>query len=113
MEKIEYMIVHVGEHPNPKKKDIVAVSLEPTERFNENYEPVEMIGQGIPPEVRQVLQIMEKSVHKTSQTVDERNIVILKPKIEFIDMGWKYGDVIEVSFKKIKEAKDVKPRGEM
>lgn len=115
MEKIEYMIVHVGEHQRSKEKDIVAVSLEPTEGFNVDCTPTMMIEQGgdLPPEIRQLIQVMERASHSGNRRpTDERNIVILKPKLEFIQLGWKYGDLIEVSFEKIKEAKDVKPREE-
>ena len=117
IEKIEYMIVHVGEHPKSKNKDLVAIFLEPIEKLSidlDESQQIEVLGQSAPPEIKQLIQFIQKvNTRNQPDKTDERNIVILKPKLDFLQLGWKYGDIIEVAFKKIKEAEDVKPKGEI
>lgn len=114
---VEYQIIGIGNHPNKKVVGWVAVFLEPTQPLgiNDTQTPNQAVisshsgsrGGQIPPEIQQmVFGMIEQSRHEDDEH-DERSIAFLEPKIDFVQRGWKFGDVVNVTFEKTKNAEDV------
>lgn len=109
--------------PSDQKKGYVEVTMEPVEPMDypqDNHidpnPPIHISGIGpdggpFPPEFQnqltQMLQQAMPPMFKTKKPYDPRRLIHIESEIDFISRNWKYGDIINVSLKKIKKAEDV------
>jgi len=116
----KYRITGVDEFP--EIDGYVAVYLEPVIRLKPNkdnrHRNVEVQGFGpkgmpIPAEaMRQISVQLEQMIppqFRQRQMEDPRNLIHVEPIIEFTPRNWKFGDIVEVSIKKVKDANDIDP----
>lgn len=116
--KINYRIAGIDEFQD--LNGYVAVYMEPVNKLNVNNIQKENLkvqgfgpsGTPIPQEVLQQLSAqVEKMLpsHLRKEKEDPRIFVHVEPTIDFIPRGWKFGDIIEVSMKKVKDASEIDP----
>jgi hypothetical protein len=112
-----------GIRPCPRKKGYVEVTMYPVDKLeydkdNSEDTPVKVMGVGpngspIPPEFQKQLSVMLKSAIPTSlgqkEDTDPRRFLHVESEIDFLTRGWKYGDIIDITLKKVKAAEDVQP----
>ena len=112
------MKVGIGNHPSKKADGWVTAFLEPTQPLGINnsvhmggHTIIGGKGQNLPPGMQEAIMGMVEQIGDRGRggkiNPDERSICFVEPKIDFIERGWKYGDVIDVSFEKKKNAEDV------
>ena len=112
-----------GIKPCAKKKGFVEVMMFPVDKLeydkidNEDN-PVKVMGVGpggtpFPPEFQKQLSVMLKSAIPSSlnqkDDFDPRRFLHVESEIDFLARGWKYGDIIDVTLKKVKAAEEVQP----
>jgi hypothetical protein len=112
-----------GIKPCPRKKGYVEVLMVPVDRLeydkdeDENM-PIKVMGVGpngmpFPPEFQKQLTSMLKSAippaFRQKDEGDPRRFLHIESEIDFLARGWKYGDIIDITLKKVKSAEDVKP----
>lgn len=108
--------------PSEHKKGYVEVMMEPVDRIEYHHEqsndqpPIQISGIGpngnpFPPEIQQQLSQMMKQVmppmFKGKKEYDPRRLVHVESEIDFLSRNWKYGDIINVTLRKVKKAEDV------
>lgn len=117
---IPYQIKSI--RPFPKKAGFVEVIMYPVDKLefdkDEKEEtPIKVVGTGpngspFPPELQKQLSVMMKSAIPTfskKDISDPRRLLHVESEIDFISRGWKYGDIVEVTLKKVKGAEKVQP----
>ena len=118
---IPYKIASIK--PSDQKKGYVEVLMEPVEPLdypqnshNDQSPPIQISGIGpdggpFPPEFQnqltQMLQQAMPPMFKSKKPYDPRRLIHIESEIDFISRNWKYGDIINVTLKKIKKAEDV------
>ena len=111
-----------GIRPCPKKKGYVEVTMVPVDKLEYDKDdkdemPVKIMGTGpngspFPPEFQKQLSVMLKSVipsFSRKDDADPRRFLHVESEIDFLTRGWKYGDIIDITLKKVKAAEDVQP----
>jgi hypothetical protein len=109
--------------PSEQKKGYVEVVMEPVETLEYNREnniertpPIHISGVGpngnpFPPEFQnQLTQILQQAMppmFKNKKPYDPRRLIHIESEIDFLSRNWKYGDIINVTLKKIKKAEEV------
>jgi hypothetical protein len=109
--------------PSEQKKGYVEVVMEPVETLEYHQEnqmhntpPIHISGVGpdgspFPPEFQnqltQMLQHAMPPMFKNKKPYDPRRLLHIESEIDFLSRNWKYGDIINVTLKKIKKAEDV------
>jgi len=92
--------------PSEQKKGYVEVVMEPVESLE--YHPD---GSPFPPEFQnqltQMLQQAMPPMFKNKKPYDPRSLIHIESEIDFLSRNWKYGDIINVTLKKVKKAEDV------
>ena len=111
-----------GIRPSEYKKGYVEVILEPVDSIHFNQDdnsdspPIKVMGVGpngtpFPPEFQQQLTQILKSamppLFRGERKSDPRRLIHLESEIDFIARNWKYGDIINVTLEKVREAEDV------
>lgn len=117
---IPYQIKSI--RPFPKKAGFVEVIMYPVDKLefdkDEKEEtPIKVVGSGpngspFPPELQKQISVMMKSAippFTKKEGVDPRRILHVESEIDFIARGWKYGDIVEITLKKVKSAEKVQP----
>ena len=118
---IQYQIK--GIRPCPRKNGYVEVMMVPVDKLefdNDEKEetPIKVMGTGpngvpIPPEFQKQLSVMLKSAIPSTfsrkDDTDPRRFLHVESEIDFLARGWKYGDIIDITLKKVKEAEKVQP----
>lgn len=118
---ISYKIIGMGRHD--AGKGYVAIFLEPTEKLQIEPEKseipgVEVHGFGpggspIPKHIQhQMVAMIKESMPGlgSRQRDDPRTIVLIESVVDFIPRNWKFGDIVNVSFEKVKDAAAVAPK---
>jgi len=112
-----------GIRPCPKKKGYVEVMMFPVDKLEYDRDdkeemPVKVMGTGpngspFPPEFQKQLSVMLKTAIPSSfsqkEDADPRRFLHVESEIDFLARGWKYGDIIDITLKKVKAAEDVQP----
>jgi hypothetical protein len=112
-----------GIRPCPKKKGYVEVMMYPVDKLEYDRDdkqemPVKVMGTGpngspFPPEFQKQLSVMLKTAIPSSfsqkEDADPRRFLHVESEIDFLARGWKYGDIIDITLKKVKAAEDVQP----
>ncbi|UCF13252.1 MAG: hypothetical protein JSW06_03065 [Thermoplasmatales archaeon] len=112
-----------GIRPCPNKKGYVEVMMFPVDKLEYDKDekeemPIKVMGTGpdgspIPPEFQKQLSVMLKSAIPSSfikkDDSDPRRFLHVESEIDFLARGWKYGDIIDITLKKVKEAEEVQP----
>ena len=109
--------------PSEQKRGHVEVVMEPVETLEYHQEnqlnnppPIHISGIGpdgspFPPEFQnqltQMLQQAMPPMFKNKKPYDPRRLIHIESEIDFLSRNWKYGDIINVTLKKIKKAEDV------
>jgi len=109
--------------PSEQKKGYVEVVMEPVESLEYHQEnhissppPIHISGIGpdgspFPPEFQnqltQMLQQAMPPMFKNKKPYDPRRLIHIESEIDFLSRNWKYGDIINVTLKKVKKAEDV------
>ena len=109
--------------PSEQKKGYVEVMMEPVESLEYHQEnnispnpPIHISGVGpdgspFPPEFQnqltQMLQQAMPPMFKNKKPYDPRRLIHIESEIDFLSRNWKYGDIINVTLKKVKKAEDV------
>jgi len=117
---IPYQIKSI--RPFPKKNGFVEVIMYPVDilefdKDDKDETPIKVVGSGIngspfPPELQKQLSVMMKSAipsFSKKDIADPRRLLHVESEIDFIYRGWKYGDIVEVTLKKVKSAEKVHP----
>ena len=111
-----------GIRPCPKKKGYVEVTMVPVDKLEYDKDdkdemPVKIMGTGpngspFPPEFQKQLSVMLKSAipsFSRKDDADPRRFLHVESEIDFLTREWKYGDIIDITLKKVKAAEDVQP----
>jgi hypothetical protein len=111
-----------GIRPCPKKKGYVEVTMVPVDKLEYDKDdkdemPVKIMGTGpngspFPPEFQKQLSVMLKSAipsFSRKDDADPRCFLHVESEIDFLTRGWKYGDIIDITLKKVKAAEEVQP----
>jgi len=112
-----------GIRPCPKKKGYVEVMMFPVDKLEYDKDgaeemPIKVMGTGsngspFPPEFQKQLSVMLKTAIPSSfsqkEDADPRRFLHVESEIDFLARGWKYGDIIDITLKKVKAAEDVQP----
>jgi len=108
--------------PSDLKEGYVEVVMEPVDKFEYNHEenpgplPITVTGIGpsgtpFPAELQHQLSQMLKQAlppsFKGKKTDDPRSIIHVESEIDFLARNWKYGDIINITFEKVKTAEEV------
>ena len=118
---ISYKITAIK--PSEQKKGYVEVIMEPVDSLDyhqenhiERTQPIHVTGLNVdgspfPPEFQnqlsQILQQAMPPMFKNKKPYDPRRLIHIESEIDFLSRNWKYGDIIDVTLRKIKKAEDV------
>lgn len=112
-----------GIRPCPRKNGYVEVMMFPVDKLEYDKDdkkdtPIKVMGAGpngspIPPEFQKQLSVMLKSAIppylSQKDDKDPRRFLHVESEIDFLARGWKYGDIIDITLKKVKSAEEVQP----
>ena len=112
-----------GIKPSERKEGYVEVLMEPVDKLDYGQEekgpdniPIKVTGVGpdgspFPPgfqnQLTQVLKNSMPPMFKGKKSYDPRRLIHVESEIDFLARNWKYGDIIDVTLKKVKKAEEV------
>lgn len=101
-----------------KEKGYVEVLMTPVNKLeiidNNKDLPIKISGVGpdgvLPPEIiHQMNQMMMQSFPHMFKNEDPRKFLHIESEVDFVSRGWKYGDIVNISLEKVKDAEHVEP----
>ena len=111
-----------GIKPSDKKEGYVEVLMEPVDKLDykqDDYSdnvPIKISGIGsngspFPPGLQDqltgVLRTAMYPMFKGKKNQDPRRLIHVESEIDFLARNWKYGDIIDITLNKVKEAEDL------